>query len=336
MLLIERKHPSVLNVVHRMLCGQNTVPTTTVDDFDHCELRIKVTLDETSTPTESGVPEFVVEEPSSATDGDAPPPKPKNALSLLMPGDILIRLKHTVPNSILDKFGNFSEVVSPLFPSGYFSFDAAKKGVSINIPKDVTPKVRDDTLNLASELRIMALYPIFVHQAESFLKKPELVTPLRIPYRPTESMYMFTNKKGDFYVVVSLVIENKDDQLLVRNFLQSFMDIKRSDRSIASAPGFFFDHRKAPQDLPANLIAEEEAESTFWVSFQLSKLQLEKRDRTFETARQLVNFRNNLMYHIHCCRSYMHAGMRKRVVGAVQILNRAKTSTTGKAKVEIK
>lgn len=335
MLLIERRHPSVLNVVHRMLCGQNQVPTTTVDDFDHCELRIKVTLDEASTPVASGAPEIPVPD-APTSDADAPPPIPKNVQSLLMPADILIRLKHTVPNTILDKFGNFTDVVGPLFPKGYFSFDAVKKGASINIPKDVSAKVRDDTLNLASELRIMAFYPIFVHQAESFLNKPELVTPLRIPYRPTESMYMFTNKKGDFYVVVSLVIDSKDDQLLVRNFLQSFMDIKRGEKSVASAPGFFFDHKKAPQDLPQNLIAEDENDSTFWVSFQLSKLQLEKRERTFETARQLVNFRNNLMYHIHCCRSYMHAGMRKRVVAAVQILNRAKTSTTGKAKVEIK
>eukprot|EP00758_Cryptobia_borreli_P009296 Tbor_TRINITY_DN5467_c5_g1::TRINITY_DN5467_c5_g1_i1::g.24715::m.24715/K05758/ARPC2; actin related protein 2/3 complex, subunit 2 len=329
MLLIERNHPSVETVVHRMLNGQNVVPRSDIRDFDHCLLRVKVTIDEEDQEALSA------SQTSNPTDPNSPVTH-SNPNSVMAKGEIMIRLRHNIPNNILNKFKNYEKIVGSNFPKNYFSFDEEKKGATVTIPKNASPKVRDEVLNLASQLRTLSFIPIFMHQAQEFMNAPTSVVPLCLPYRPTESMYLFTNKKGDFYVVVSLVVESKDDQLFVKNFLQSFVDIKRQQPSIASAPGFFFSQKVAPQDLPKEIMGEPENDDTFWCTFQLSKIQLEKPDRVAETARQLVNFRNNLMYHIHCCRTYMHAGMRKRVENAVHILARAKTSTTGKAKVQLK
>eukprot|EP00744_Colponema_vietnamica_P024640 GILI01035983.1.p1 GENE.GILI01035983.1~~GILI01035983.1.p1 ORF type:complete len:299 (+),score=55.84 GILI01035983.1:130-897(+) len=251
--------------------------------------------------------------------------------------DISVTLRHIVPVNILNQFGNYEEVVSALFPAGSFSFaDGAKAKIAVTIDKGLSPSARDNLLSLASQLRIYSYYPIFSFQAKKFLANPATVSAVRIPYRQSESMYMFTNKKGDYYVVVSLVVPTKNDQLFVKNFLQSFVDIKRLDKSVASAPGFYFANGKAPVDVPANLVAETETDATFWCCFQLSKLQCEKDAKVKETAKQLVNFRNNLMFHIQACRSNMHALMRQRVESSIKIIERAKTSTTGKAKVQLR
>ena len=159
--------------------------------------------------------------------------------------------------------------------------------------------------------------------------------PLRIPYLQGESMYLFQTK-GNFLCCISLNSTGRDDLVFLRNFLQTFQDAKKLEKSISGAPAFVFSNGKAPIDMPKGLAAEPEQENIFWCSFQLFKLQMEKPNRVLETATQLVNFRSIVLYHIHCCRTYMHSIMRKRVETNVQIINRARTSTTGKAKVTIR
>ena len=340
MLLIGDQHPSVTSIVHRMLLQQNVILKSEVADFDGVILRVRVTPDpdgEMASPTTPAAPAPQTAGGSSSHEDEAPPP-PNVSNTVMIKADVLITLKHIVPTKVLDHFGNYEAVVSALFPSGTFGFVGGEKSkITVTFAKSAAPAARDSLLGLASQLRIFSYYPLFLEQGQRFLKDPASVAAIRVPYRPTESMYIYTNKKGDFYVTVSLIVPSKDDQLFVKNFLQSFVDVKRLDRTVAAAPGFYFTNGKAPVDIPSTLaITEDENENTFWCNFQLSKLQCEREAKMKETAKQIVNFRNNLMFHIHGCRSYMHALMRQRVETAVRVIERAKTNTTGKAKVQLK
>lgn len=325
MLLLESIHPALINAIKRMLSGENVVPSSAVREFDGCEFFIDV-------------------EPAKNNDGSR-----MSDLDDEIPGcryTISITLKHVVPLKILNAFGNFQAVVTAFFPPEtilkFGQLDSTTQGTtvvvvlpgsSIKLGDVSTP--RDSVIALASQLRVFSYIPIFKHQFETYIANPEKVQPLRLPYHAGESMYLYQSK-GNFLCVIVLNITGKDELTFLRNFLQTFVDAKKLEKAISGAPAFAFSNGKAPIDMPKGLAGEPEMDNVFWCSFQLFKLQMEKPNRVQETVMQLLNFRSVVMYHIHCCRTYMHSIMRKRVETSVQIINRARTSTTGKSKVTIK
>jgi actin related protein 2/3 complex subunit 2 len=322
MLLIESLHPALLNAVKRILSRENAVLTTAVRDFDGCELLISV--DQAPLP-------------ANATLQD-------EAAAAAAACSVVIKLKHVVSRKILDSFGNFESVITSLLTPGAAT---GSGGASLNVafppagPTIVNVTVSDgrneDLLAKISQLRALSYVPIFKHVFELFLAgTADKITPVRIPYHAGESLYLYQTKGTNLICCISLNISGRDELVFLRNFLQTFQDAKKLEKSISGAPAFVFSNGKAPIDMPKGLAGEAETEHVFWCSFQLFKLQMERPQRVMETVTQLVNFRNIVLYHIHCCRSYMHGIMRKRVEASVQVINRAKTSTTGKAKVTIK
>ena len=316
MLLLEALHPALLNAIRRILSRENAVLTTAVRDFDGCELLISV--DQAPLAADATLEE--------------------EAAAAAAPCTATISLKHSVPRKVLDTFGNYETVIQALFAgsgSGSWSLDFPKTGPIIVAVTVREPQNQEDLLGKVSQLRALSYLPIFRSQFDTYLTNPDKMQPLRIPYHQGESMYLFQTK-GNFLCCISLNITGRDDLVFLRNFLQTFQDAKKLEKSISGAPAFVFSNGKAPIDMPKGLAAEPEQENIFWCSFQLFKLQMEKPNRVLETATQLVNFRSIVLYHIHCCRTYMHSIMRKRVETNVQIINRARTSTTGKAKVTIR
>lgn len=317
MLLLESTHPALLNAIKRILSRENAVLATAVKDFDGCELL--VTVDQVPLAADATLAE--------------------EAAAAAAPCSVVIQLKHSVPKRILDTFGNFDAVVSALLGPASAAFTVAfpaAGGIAVAVTV-MEPQAQEALLLRISQLRALSYIPIFKHQFDLFVGgQAEKMQPIRIPYHSGESLYLYQTKGTNFVCCVSLNISGRDELVFLRNFLQTFQDAKKLEKSISGAPAFVFSNGKAPIDMPKGLAAEPETESVFWCSFQLFKLQMEKPQRVLETATQLVNFRNIVLYHIHCCRTYMHSIMRKRVETNVQIINRAKTSTTGKAKVTIK
>lgn len=317
MILLEDVHPALLNALERMIRQENVVPHTSVKDFDGTELRITI--------ARSG--EVLQTQQTAEQEAD----EQRNVT-------VVMSLHHFVPKSVLDVFQNYEAWIRRKFPAAsQLVFDDSKSTLTLTIPPKTSDAVRSDLASRFSQLRAWSFVPLFQRQFELFLGgKPEAVKPIRIPYHPNESMYVYTSR-GNFICLVSLVVDSADEQVFAKQFLQTFQDAKKLQKEIAQAPGFVFTQQLAPTDMPANLRAEAETEGIFWCQFQLQKSHMEgKEDMVIRVITQLINFRNYLLYHIHCCRSYMHALMRKRVESSLLVLNRSKTNTTGRARVVIK
>lgn len=313
LVFIEDVHPAVSKSIQRILSRENTVPYCCVRDFDGCEHYITV--------TEEPVPEV--------PEGEVAP-EPRRT--------VFVSLKHVVDTTVLNRFGNLQERLAATVGDKAALQEKPEDPAfvcTVSLPSD--HKNFDQIVAAASKLRIAALCAPFFAMFDQYLKDPSgsSVKPLVIPYRSAESMYLYS-AKGNFYVTISICVSDRDDNLFTRNFLQTFADAKKLEKSISGAPGFSFATGKPPQDLPSAIVKEATTDDVFWATFQLFKKQMEKPADAEKTVQSLANFRNYLSYHIRCCRSNMHAKMRERVETSMQILNRAKTSTTGRARVQIK
>ncbi|RNF18213.1 ARP2/3 complex subunit [Trypanosoma conorhini] len=313
MYLLERAHPSVRAAVDRVLCGENKTPHTVVRDFDGCEYHIQVDWE-----AESG---------AGAT--------PQRAA-------VTVALRHSTPFKELNALRNFEDVLPTLFPADLRRFlrgnaHARSDGgfvAEVHVPADAAAPLRQAALQSAAQLRIWSYVPVFAGQHALYAARPEApLRPVVLHYHAAEEMVLFSNR-GNFIVAVALRPASKDEAVFTRHFLQAMMDAKKLQREISAAPAFVFDHGKPPAAFPEDLALPSLTDpDVFWCSFQLFRRQMEPGEHLVETVTQLVNFRSTLAYHIHAGRTYMHALMRKRVESSMQVLNRAKTKTTDKAKV---
>jgi actin related protein 2/3 complex, subunit 2 len=342
MILLDDIHPALLNALERMIRQENVVNMTAVKDFDGTVMVVLIdrTLQEEASAAAAASEAEVDPGSPTVVDPDAEAVSQRNIVVTLV-------LQHVVPRSVLYQFCNYEDIIKAKFPKAAKLDFSASAGdtdktastVSLVIPAGTSEADRIDLSQRFSQLRAWSYLPLFQHQFDLFLGgKAGSMKPLRIPYHPNESMYMYAARGGaDFVVLLSMVIEGKDDQVFTRNFLQTFHDAKRLQKELSGAPGFVYSQQTAPSDAPAGFIAEVETEQTFWVSFQLQRSHMEGTDvAKTRVVTNLINFRNYLLYHIHCCRSYMHGLMRGRVEKSLLVLNRAKTSTTGRSRVVIK
>mmetsp|Transcript_67370 Transcript_67370/g.78166 ORF Transcript_67370/g.78166 Transcript_67370/m.78166 type:complete len:369 (+) Transcript_67370:46-1152(+) len=368
MLLLQDAHPALQNVLERMLRGENNVLHTAVKDFDGTEYIVELVAHTKDTEEEAA--SLAASPQTSAADGGSAAVAGSAAdeeAARRRKYDIRLTIHHVVPEGVLNVFRNFdavvrkrllaaigakgtasnSQLVMSTFPASDVSpptvvrarLPSSAPTLRLIIPANTTPEEQRDLACRFAQLRALSYLPLFQHLFTLFLggdATAGTMQPIRIPYHPRESMYVHT-ARGNFFVTVSILVEGTDDQIFVRQFLQTFMDAKRLQKELAQAPGFLFTQRVAPAELPADLKSEPEVDGTFWVQFQLFKSHMEaKEDQLIKNITQLVNFRNTLMYHIHCCRTYMHSLMRKRVESSLLVLNRGRTNTTGRAKVIIK
>ncbi|KEG10929.1 ARP2/3 complex subunit [Trypanosoma grayi] len=329
MLLLEKVHPSIQAAVDRVLAGANKTPTTVVRDFDGCEYHIRVERQQAAA--------------AAAGEGEGDGNSAGGQADQQCCASVTVALRHTTPFNELDAHHNFDEVLSTLFPpplrkflkSDTFGRSSGEFVVEIRIPAAASERTRCEALQAAGQLRIWSYIPVFARQCEVYLTRPELVKPMLLHYHAGEEMLLFSHK-GSFLVLVALRVASKDEAVFTRHFLQTMMDAKKLQREISAAPAFAFDHGKVPDSMPKGMpVACGSDPCVFWCSFQLFRRQMEPMEHLVETVTQLVNFRSTLAYHIHAGRTYMHSMMRKRVEMSLQVLNRAKTKTTGKAKIAL-
>jgi hypothetical protein len=326
MVRLDDLHPAMVETIRRIVAGENTVPIAALRDFDTNEFLLHV----------HPIPEI-----------DPAAPKRKKEVfdesrTTAPEGKIHISIRHQVKKEVLNKFKNLQANLdyhfAPLGECCRVLETPADSKSTLTLEIDIGSPKADAAIAKASQLRTILLQAPIFHVFESFLKNPASVPSLRIPYRPKESMYVFGYKGQSVMVVLSILVTNPEDRLFMRNALQAFQDVRKTNRATAQGPAFEFSPGKAPADIPADIALGEPREGGdyYWCTFGLSKSHFDKRQRMETTVRQLGDFRNYVNYHVNCMRSVLHLKMRQRVAASLQVLNRAKTATTGKSRTQIK
>eukprot|EP00659_Diplonema_papillatum_P005814 gene5814-8899_t len=177
------------------------------------------------------------------------------------------------------------------------------------MPKDEKAKLEEICVKYGS-LYKNCMWPAFEHHFKR-ANEDDLFAPVRLGYRPNESMYLQANK-DNVSVYYSMCFETEDDLLYGRLFLQEFADSKKHNRNLAGAPSCSFS-KERPSGLGDVKNVESEEPHRLWVTFFLFRKHTDTTPAVLEnTVDMLLQFRNYVKYHISCSHAYIHSRMRSR------------------------
>ncbi|AGO13655.1 AaceriAGL221Wp [[Ashbya] aceris (nom. inval.)] len=143
-----------------------------------------------------------------------------------------------------------------------------------------------------------------------------------IQYRDDENIYI--KPSGDRVTVIfETVFQGETDKVFGKVFLQEFVDARKRNRSIQSAPQVLVSH-EPPLEIASAIPRRPGDRSKRFVTFVLFPRHFATPDLQFSSVCQLALFRNYFHYHIKCSKAYMHTRMRRRVDSFIKVLNRAK------------
>ncbi|CCF57457.1 hypothetical protein KAFR_0C04660 [Kazachstania africana CBS 2517] len=147
----------------------------------------------------------------------------------------------------------------------------------------------------------------------------------KIEYRDDENIFI----KPSFdriTVIFETIFQDETDKILGKVFLQEFVDARKRNRGIQSAPQVLFSH-EPPLEL-RNLSEYSNytdiSSSKRFITFVLFPRHFANDELKFKSVVQLTLFRSYFHYHIKCSKAYLHSRMRYRVDTFVKVLNRAK------------
>lgn len=144
-----------------------------------------------------------------------------------------------------------------------------------------------------------------------------------IQYRDDENIYIKPSADR-VTVIFETLFQDETDKVFGKVFLQEFVDARKRNKSIQSAPQVLFSH-EPPLEI-SNIVPhhQESKSSRRFITFVLFPRHFATQDLQFSSISQLVLFRNYFHYHIKCAKAYMHSRMRYRVDTFIKVLNRAK------------
>eukprot|EP00752_Nemacystus_decipiens_P002779 g2596.t1 len=151
------------------------------------------------------------------------------------------------------------------------------------------------------------------------------VPPSAIPWRKNEVVYIVP-QADRVAVIFAIDFSESDERAIAKSFLMEFVDAQRVANN--SPPCTFTPD--APLELKSMPLPPGQRPVGF-LSFVIFAQHVE-RGRQDKTVTLLTGFRNYLHYHLKATKTYMHMRMRKRVVGLLQVLNRAVPEEEAKAK----
>lgn len=150
-----------------------------------------------------------------------------------------------------------------------------------------------------------------------------------IQYRDDENIFI----KPAFdrvTVIFETIFQDETDKILGKVFLQEFVDARKRNRGIQSAPQVLFS-QEPPLELQgqttttaAAVQGAGESSSRRFITFVLFPRHFQTPELQFSSISHLTLFRNYFHYHIKCSKAYMHTRMRSSVNRFVKVLNRAK------------
>jgi actin related protein 2/3 complex subunit 2 len=137
-------------------------------------------------------------------------------------------------------------------------------------------------------------------------------------YRTDETVYIVP-REDRIAVVFAEQFEDDMDRAIARIMAQEFVE---SRRHVSHAPPVLFT-AEPPMELEGRRHGLEEGKVVGYVSFSILP-GLVTEEKLKHTAALLCTYRVFSHYHIKAAKSYLHARMRARVNGWLQVLNRAK------------
>lgn len=148
-------------------------------------------------------------------------------------------------------------------------------------------------------------------------------TLLTVQYRDDENLFI-KPANDRITAIFETAFQDETDKVFGKVFLQEFVDARKRNRAIQSAPQVLFSH-EPPLEIQAHLQANRTLDSSRrFVTFVLFPRHFQTPELQFSTISQLTLFRNYFHYHIKCSKAYMHSRMRFRVDSFIKVLNRAK------------
>ncbi|CCE90098.1 Arc35p TDEL_0A07660 [Torulaspora delbrueckii] len=144
-----------------------------------------------------------------------------------------------------------------------------------------------------------------------------------VQYRDDENLFI-KPANDRITAIFETAFQDETDKVFGKVFLQEFVDARKRNRAIQSAPQVLFSH-EPPLEIQAHLQANRTLDSSRrFVTFVLFPRHFQTPELQFSTISQLTLFRNYFHYHIKCSKAYMHSRMRFRVDSFIKVLNRAK------------
>lgn len=321
---LEAVHPGVIESVRRLLAGDNEVGVTAIRDFDQNEYHISLVTSEAEEPIALLV-------------------SIKHRLQRMFSENQVLKLR-------LDKI-----ILRHLTIAFKGKEDRAREALSEMPVEGMLATIRvslagqteenialNPALLVAAQLRHLVLFAPFQVTFDKYCASPKpgpaTAPPTCLPYRENESIYLLITSSGTLTCAITIRAFDEDDAIFIRQFLKEIEFTRKQDKSVSGGPGFTI------SGMPSSLFTDgfEAREATdgsdtklFWCVFTIPKSLLDPPEKSEKCILTLINFRQYLLYHIQCCKSYLHSAGRDRVKKLEQVINRAKTNTTGCPRIQI-
>ena len=207
------------------------------------------------------------------------------------------------------------QLLNKLFPNQEAKPDA---GYDIAIEFDCDSIAdKNDYLNNISNLKRHVLGGPLDKAFTALASKSSSTGPISIiNYRKTESFFVVP-APSKVTVIFLVDFDDVTDKALAKVFLQEFAE---AQRAVRTAPPVSYS--KEPPGELSSISFPYNADAAGFLSFALEERHVQG-NKIEGAINMLTGFRNYLHYHIKSSKTYLHMRMRKKVVGWLQVLNRA-------------
>jgi hypothetical protein len=342
---VELEHPAVLETIRRILTGENSVPTAAVRDFDGNILHVTVDLKQQEDKDNAGQ-QLTIDEKGRLFSG----------------GSVKIEAQHSLTPAFLEKSGARPFLQKVL--ERHFAHDKAcfkigaggdKYAVTVTLDtsnKTVAEVLDHPTVRKASQLRLLVALGPFLLQFERFLVSKSAGADLpfmELPFARSaggggnEARMFLYSANANFVSLLWLRVPDMAERIFVRVFLNEMQGLSGNvQKGLNGCIGMSFNtgEKKAPSWPASAPGCPALSEDSFWVTFVFQKRHMDgtlpSGDLIAErSVRSVMDFRAFLSYHVSCCKSNLHASMRRRADESLKTIQRAKTKLTGKPKIQI-
>lgn len=142
-----------------------------------------------------------------------------------------------------------------------------------------------------------------------------------IENRPNEEGFYIVASSDRITVIFNTKFQDYNDQIFGKVFIQEFIDSRKRNRAIQSAPQVLFS--TVPPLEIARAVKKKSPDDHF-ITFVLFPRHFDNKESEFLSIAKILQFRNYFHYHIKCSKAYLHSRMRYRVGTFLKVLNRAK------------
>lgn len=336
---IELEHPALIETIRRILTQENAVPTASVRDFDGNEYHVKVDL---KTQMENETTKLML-----STDDNG---------KLYKGGSVTVEIAHSLSAAFLEKCGAKPFLVKVLqrhfaHDTGCFLVGSSGDKATVTVRLDTSDLTVDavithPTIRKAAQLRLLVVLGPYLMQFDKFLisKNAGQDLPfLELPFSrnagggANEARMFLYSANANFISLLYLRVPHVDERIFVRTFLHEMQGLSGdAKKGLAGSVGMSYVAGALAPSLPANAPGAPAAtDDCFYVTFVVSKRHMDPIDVAERVVRQIIDFRAFLSYHVGCCKSNLHAAMRKRAEASLLVIARAKTKTTGRPRIAI-